>query len=100
MNPARMDKEEHDRVMAMRKAAANRPHLKETKARRGSVTFTLPRHITGYSNAAARGDSLRRQILKREYAMAMTPECVAHVRDGKPLTEHGAKLLGVPWEVS
>lgn len=24
-------------------------------------------------------------------------EGVVHVKDGKPLTAHGAKLLGVPW---
>jgi hypothetical protein len=23
--------------------------------------------------------------------------CVLHVKDGKPLTAHGAELLGVPW---
>ena len=24
--------------------------------------------------------------------------CVQHVKDGKPLTPHGAELLGVPWQ--
>lgn len=27
-----------------------------------------------------------------------TVGCVQHVKDGKPLTKHGAKMLGVKWE--
>ena len=26
------------------------------------------------------------------------PRCIEHVKDGKPLTEHGANLLGIPWQ--
>jgi hypothetical protein len=40
-----------------------------------------------------RGDSDR--IRK---AMENTSDAIVHVRDGKPLTEHGAKLLGVEWK--
>ncbi len=35
----------------------------------------------------------------REYAASPEPvfRCVTHVRNGKPLTAVGARLLGVPW---
>jgi hypothetical protein len=40
----------------------------------------------------------RRAEAQIEWEDSRKTGCVEHVRDGKPLTEHGADLLGVPWK--
>jgi hypothetical protein len=37
------------------------------------------------------------KMFSRANAIVNNSPGVHHVKDGKPLTEHGAKLLGVPW---
>ena len=51
----------------------------------------------GISNAATLGDMLVHKIIRREEFELMQGTTVQHVKDGKPLTALGAKLLGVPW---
>lgn len=58
-----------------------------------AVNGSLP-----YSNAAALGDAVRRKLLRREEFEAMQGVPIVHVKNGKPLTDHGAKMLGVSWE--
>jgi hypothetical protein len=104
MNPDSIDREEDNRVAEMRRAAKGRPHLTFSNAKRrggdGYVSFNLPRKITGYSNSAALGDAVRREIIKREWVEAHREDgLVIHVKNGKPLTEHGAKLLGMAWPI-
>jgi hypothetical protein len=44
-------------------------------------------------------DIIRRNIIARENAAALQDPGVCHVKNGKPLTEYGAHLLGVEWPV-
>jgi hypothetical protein len=97
-DPTKMDKAEEKRVASLRSKAKKRPHLSYAKGRKRTTSFRLPRKILGYSSSFAAGDALRREILRREYALThRTDGVVEHVRDGKPLTAKGAAILGVPW---
>lgn len=98
--PEGIDKAEDKRVEQLRSAARQRPSLHISNAkRRSSRAYVPPMRILGYSNSAALGDAIRKKILDREFAMAYRADgLVVHVCDGKPLTAHGAALLGVPWD--
>jgi hypothetical protein len=99
-DPIRMDIEERKRIIALRHAARQRPHLtqcKEEPAGRSQHVY-LPISSLRYSNAAALGDALIKAIVSREEALShRTENLTVHVKNGKPLTAKGAKLLGVPW---
>lgn len=85
----------------MRHEAKSRPHLTASNARqsrRNSTFQFLPRTL-GFSSPAAVADIIRRKIIARENAAALQDPGVCHVKNGKPLTEYGAKLLGVEWPV-
>ena len=76
-----------------------RGSIKRTE-RAGAVhvaSLSTSRGVLGYSNAIVAGDMIRRKMVRREELEAMQGTPVVHVRDGKPLTEHGAKMLGVEW---
>ena len=106
-DPIRMDIEERKRIIALRHAARQRPHLtqcKEEPAGGGDVRLFRSQHVylpissLRYSNAAALGDALIKAIVSREEALShRTENLTVHVKNGKPLTAKGAKLLGVPW---
>ena len=57
----------------------------------------LSRGVLTLSSPQAVGDMIQRRIVKREEFEALQGEPVVHVKNGKPLTAQGAKLLGVPW---
>lgn len=99
MDPSKIDKQEDERVKAMRKAARSRPHLTFAGENCKRVKFvTLNRKIMGYSSPAALGDAVRRELLRQEWRESQREVgMVQHVKDGKPLTEKGAQMLGVPW---
>ena len=107
-NPERMSREEHRRVLELAKKARRRPHLKpedlvsdnpwKAKAQnRSARNILVPSRLLGYSSAIALGDAVRQQIVRREEFAAMQGGTIQHVKNGKPLTAHGAKLLGVAW---
>jgi hypothetical protein len=52
----------------------------------------------GYSSPHALGDAVRAAMVKRIEFQLEQGVAVRHVKDGKPLTAHGAELLGMPWE--
>jgi hypothetical protein len=109
LDPAKMDKEESARVAALHRAAKGRPHLTQArdsvsddphkhKSQRAYATeITLNGRVLGYSNAITAGDAVRKAIEKREEFQSMQGKPVQHVKDGKPLTAYGAKMLGVQW---
>ena len=53
--------------------------------------------VLGFSSAQSAGEFVIREIIKRQEVEMAQGATVIHVKDGKPLTAHGAKLLGVPW---
>lgn len=99
MDPRKIDRDEDKRVAKMRKDARSRQHFKLSKdSTKRSVSIRLPRAVMGYSSPAALGYAIQKQIMLREYAMAQREVgVVQHVKDGKPLTEKGAQMLGVSW---
>ena len=107
-DPQRMDSQEAARVEELRRRAKSRPHLNAQeqisddphaakKQRRRTHGFTFSEKL-GFRNAVALGDSIRRSIERREEFKAMQGTPVIHVKNGKPLTEYGAQLLGVQWK--
>lgn len=103
ISPERIDKEEDARVKAMREAARKRPHLSfssdKSKRARDRRTFTFRDFNIRPLSPAALGDMIRRKIIAQEKAIALQDAGICHVKNGKPLTEYGAKLLGVEWPV-
>ena len=110
--PEQIDRDEHTRVLRLREKARARPHLTAYRGTAGTEAqssaqraryenqkgFNLPRKILGYSNAVVLGDAIRKQIIRTEYAKAHAADgLIVHVKDGKPLTAEGAKMLGVSW---
>ena len=98
IDPNLMDRADDKRVKYVRRAARSRPHLETAKDSESSVPFCF-HGVLGPSNPAALADLIRRRIQARNTAESHAEDgLVVHVRDGKPLTAHGAKLLGVPWK--
>lgn len=109
----RIDKEEDDRVKEMaRKRKKDGPVIKiskndeynnkNTKKRESERSFclNLNNRSLGFTREGIAG-LIQRKIESRAKAIAYQAErpCVEHVRNGKPLTEKGAKMLGVAWPV-
>ncbi len=103
-----MDIAERKRVEALLAAERHRPHLKEgrisqakcradRKRRTGQFVFVGTR--LGYSSSHAFGDAIRASIVSSIEHGLNHGAGVAHVKNGKPLTAHGAQLLGLPWPV-
>lgn len=106
----RIDRDERKRlIMQAAEARRNSPHLRVGSPRnsdsgpaaiprnkRAKAVMFLSGHL-GYTNSLALGDMIRRKLVNRALSEAMRAEAVEHVKDGKPLTAHGARLLGVPW---
>ncbi len=61
--------------------------------------FTRGGNFNGYlrDRTHEATDLAVRQAEQRAAFQAQHGAAVQHIRDGKPLTEHGAKLLGVAW---
>jgi hypothetical protein len=111
MTVEKMDRDDHKRFMERVKAARQRPHITQTMANpikqvgngvphrtHYSRGFVLPQRVLGYSSPAALGDAVRKAIINREIALSHRGDgLMIHVKDGKPLTEKGAKMLGVAW---
>ena len=84
-----------------------RYHHPITKLTRASQQIEQE-YVAGFSNVQTRGvqgrmaDSLQetlvRNATKKVEDAERTPPPVQHVKDGKPLTPLGARLLGVPWK--
>ena len=101
-DPFEMDREEHVRVLALRRAKRSQPCFREGKwtkraPRHPRTTISLNGRILGIANAATAGDMIQRMLVRHAEFEAMQGVPVAHVKNRKPLTAHGAKLLGVPW---
>jgi len=72
----------------------NRRILEQLKTSR---TYSMGKGRLNYSNGIVAGDALFRRIQRSLEYEAAQGKGVVRVKDGKPLTAHGAKLLGVPW---
>ena len=73
--------------------------IKKTE-RAGAVTVATlnpSRGVLGYSNAIVAGDMIRRKMVRLEEFESMQGTPILHVKNGKPLTAQGAKMLGVEW---
>jgi hypothetical protein len=60
---------------------------------------SLGRSVLGFSSGQSAGEYVIREIVKRQEFELAQGATVLHVKDGKPLTEHGAKMLGVQWPI-
>ena len=102
--PEKVEHDERRRVERLRSSARSghaRVHISNAKKLENSYGVlggVQKAGVLGYSNAIVAGDVIRRKILRREEFEAMQGTPVIHVKDGKPLTEIGARILGVPWE--
>ena|SRR3974390_2832651 len=101
-------KEEHERVERLRKArkasvATTRvsvdKRLGQRRFRGEGMRFNTFAGKLGIRDSIVAGELLIRKLKAIETARAYQAERpgVVHVKDGKPLTAHGAKLLGLPW---
>jgi hypothetical protein len=108
--PESIEREERKRVIRMaEEGRRNRGVIKGSTAkpskrqvREGSrkmleCAITLRGGVLTVSNAIAAGDLIRSMIVHREEFESKQSTPIIHVKDGKPLTAHGARLLGVPW---
>ena len=114
----KIDRAEHKRVMDRFKSAkasritlhdANDAGAPEATPVRGRVSRSIrrsyPRSVSlglsvlGFSSAQVAGDFVIQNFLKRQEFEAQQGAPVTHVRNGKPLTAKGAKMLGVSWPV-
>ena len=98
----------------LRNAATKRRRIKgvlkpfirgELKREPSSAVFTMgdgPNFVgahLGLHDPIVAGEIFRRKITTRqEIRSAESASSVVHVKNGKPLTAHGAKLLAVPWD--
>ena len=71
--------------------------LSRDKRRAYPRSISLGGSALGFSSAQSAGEFVIRQIIKRQEFLAAQGTTVQHVKNGRPLTEHGAKILGVPW---
>jgi hypothetical protein len=103
LTPTEMDRADNGAVAKRaHKAAKNHPKLRESKSDKaksskvylGRGTYRLGMTAAGVAQIAQK--SIVGRAEWEEYYKEHPP--VQHVRDGKPLTAHGAKLLGVPWK--
>lgn len=106
MNLEQLDRAEDKRVERMARAAKRRPHLyvsqdkSSSRGRHKKMTFSLNMNARTLGLTEAGAVQLiqkkaEARVRAAEYVREHPP--VIHVKNGKPLTEHGAKLLGVPW---
>jgi hypothetical protein len=78
----------------------NNIHESEAEHIRSRMVSATSRHgnrrKVGFHRASASSFEVN---LRQVYQNAISQgEPVVHVKDGKPLTPHGAKLLGAPWD--
>ena len=110
MSIERIDQEENARINRLLKRArenhavisqGSESHAATRSARNrlnhNKVLNLEGNHILNYYTPQAMGDAIMRTLRRREEFKAMQGEPVVHVKNGKPLTAYGAKLLGVPW---
>ncbi len=89
---------EHERALRLRRLARSGPHLHLSKSRKYAISIlTGGRRRLSYSDACTAGDAVQKQIQRHVEFEAMQGKPVVHVKNGKPLTAEGARLLGVPW---
>jgi hypothetical protein len=100
-----MDRDERARVRAMVRAA--RVRVMKTIPRDHSLrpgllkkTVLLNQHVGSlhYANGIVAAAAVEQMMVRKAEFQEAQGVTVEHVRNGKPLTAHGAKLLGVKWE--
>lgn len=104
----RVSEMDHDRAKELfkqrrKEGAASRVSTESFRLQRRQkfVGLSLGRQVRGYSSGVALGDAVRRQMMasiaREQHIKDTVDRAVIHVKDGKPLTEYGAKVLGVGW---
>jgi hypothetical protein len=111
-NSERIDKEERERIRRVAEANKERLLLHDAKDKPAPALTTrlgfsrnkrrayprevnLGRSCLGFSSAQSAGEYVIREIMKRQQIEAAQGATIVHVKDGEPITAHGAKLLRV-----
>ncbi len=96
-----LDREEHKRAERLKKLArSSRGRIRAAQPGSGKRATTRLNHRAGvlfYRDSNTAGAAIVQGIMKGIEFEAMQGTSIQHVKHGKPLTEHGAKLLGVAW---
>jgi len=103
----KIDREEQDRIVKLRQTAReHRSTLKVSdrlfgsRSKRRKATFHLEMNTRVLGLTQAGVESLiQKKLIARATGEAFRSDqaAIQHVKDGKPLTAIGAKLLGIEW---
>lgn len=98
-DPTKMDREEDKRVADLKRNHRRGRVLRQSAAKgRNAVTIHLGIRALGLTEAGTVHELQKRlAAIEQSKAYRAANPGTIHVKDGKPLTAQGAKMLGVSW---